>query len=57
MLTLDYLKTLSPEQRQKAVIQEFVKCKKDPVYCIETYFTVMDAAKGARVPFKLYPHQ
>ncbi len=57
MLTVAFLKTLDPETRQKTIIKEFVKCKKDPIYCIETYFTVLDSAKGARVPFKLYPHQ
>lgn len=57
MLTIDYLKTLDTVTRQKVIIAEFAKCKRDPVYCIETYFTVMDASKGARVPFILYPHQ
>lgn len=57
MITTTYLSTLSPSDRQQKIIREFVKCKRDPIYCIENYFTVLDAEKGARVPFKLYPHQ
>lgn len=57
MITTSDLKTLSDEKRRETIIKEFQKCRKDPVYCIETYFTVLDSAKGERVPFKLYPHQ
>lgn len=57
MITVEYLNTLSTEERQKAIVKEFVKCKKDPIYCIQTYFSVKDGQKGALVPFKLYPHQ
>lgn len=57
MLTTSYLKSLDPETRKKVIIKEFLKCKQDPIYCIETYFTVSDQKKGQRVPFKLYPHQ
>jgi hypothetical protein len=56
-LTLSYLNTLTPLDRQDAILREFIKCKRDPIYCIQTYFTVLDAAKGQRVPFMLYPHQ
>jgi hypothetical protein len=57
MLTLSYLNTLDPVTRQKVIVAEFIKCKKDPIYTIQTYFSVKDAAKGALVPFVLYPHQ
>lgn len=57
MLTVAYLKTLSPEAKQQAIIKEFIKCKADPIYTIENYFSVKDGQKGELVPFKLYPHQ
>jgi hypothetical protein len=57
MLTLTYLNSLDPITKQKEILSEFIKCKRDPVYTIQTYFTVLDASKGQRVPFTLYPHQ
>lgn len=57
MLTLEYLNTLPPDRRNIEIVKEYQKCRKDPIYTIETYFTVLDAAKGKRQPFLLYPHQ
>lgn len=56
-LTTAYLATLTPRDRQSAIIQEFIRCQNDPVYCIQTYFTVVEPNGAKRVPFKLYPHQ
>lgn len=54
-LTKEYLATLTTEQRKEQIIYEYIKCREDIQYCIETYFTVM---KGVdRVPFLLFPHQ
>jgi hypothetical protein len=57
MLTLDYLNSLDPEARLKEIIKETKKCKQDPIYCIETYFSITDAETGNRIPAKLYPYQ
>lgn len=56
-LTQVYLATLSQRDRQAAIVQEFIKCQNDPIYCIQTYFTVVEPNGAKRVPFKLYPHQ
>src|ERR1035437_7820321 len=37
-------------------INEFVKCKNDPIYFIETYIKIINIDKGM-IPFKLYPCQ
>ena len=37
-------------------IQEFIKCKNDPIYFIENYLTIIHVDKGI-VPFKLYDYQ
>src|SRR5882762_2197363 len=54
-LTKEYLTTLSSEIRKKEIIQEYIKCKLDIRYCIETYFTVLVGT--TRKPFILFPHQ
>lgn len=56
-LTQAYLATLTPQQRTGAIVKELIKCQKDPIYTIETYFTVVEPNGAKRVPFKLYPHQ
>lgn len=56
-LTQAYLATLTPRDRQAAIVHEFLRCQADPIYCIETYFTVVEPNGAKRVPFKLYPHQ
>jgi len=38
------------------LIEEFRKCKEDPVYFISTYIKVTHPVRGL-VPFKLYPFQ
>jgi len=55
-LTKEYLSTLTQEQQFKAIVKEYAKCRKNPQYCIETYFTVVGRT-GERVSFELYPHQ
>lgn len=57
MLTLEYLATCTPNERGEKIIQELYKCKRDPIYCIETYFSITDAVTGAKIPLKLYPYQ
>ena len=54
-LTKEYLDTLSPEHKKNIILHEYIKCKFDIKYCIETYFTVMKGVN--RVPFVLFPHQ
>lgn len=54
-LTKEYLASLDESARAKEIFKEFYKCKTDPQYCIETYFTVVAGKK--RIPFKLFPHQ
>lgn len=54
-ITKDYLKTLSDEDKRKAVLKEYYKCSLDPKYTIETYFTVQAGLNI--IPFKLFPHQ
>lgn len=41
----------TPEQ-----IQEYIKCKNDPIYFIDNYCMIVSLDKGL-VPFKLYPCQ
>lgn len=57
MLTLDYLNSLDLQTRLKEIIKETKKCRKDPIYCIETYFSITDAETGKKIPAKLYPYQ
>lgn len=54
-LTKEYLAGLDEVTRKKVVFQEYYRCKTDPQYCIETYFTVVAGKK--RLPFRLFPHQ
>src|SRR5580704_3266144 len=54
-LTKEYLETLSPEGKKEEILREYIRCKSDPIYCIENYFTVKSRSK--RIPFKLYAHQ
>lgn len=54
-LTKEYLATLPADKRQQKILKEYIKCKNDFKYCIETYFTVLAGTK--RTPFKLFPHQ
>ena len=56
-LTNAYLKTLSPQNRQMAIVREMINCQNDPIYMIETYFTVIEPSGSSRVPFKMYDHQ
>jgi hypothetical protein len=56
-LTLKYLNTLTPEEQQRAIVQEYLKCQNDIGYCMRTYFTAMDPKKGKRVLFDMYPYQ
>lgn len=56
-LNLKDLAKLSKDERNETIVKEFIKCKDDPIYCIENYFTVLDPALGDRIPFKLYSHQ
>ena len=44
------------QQWDKAQVQEYAKCMKDPVYFAENYCKVISLDKGL-VPFKLYPYQ
>ena len=37
-------------------VEEFIKCKNDPVYFIENYVKIINIDKGL-IPFKLYPFQ
>jgi hypothetical protein len=37
-------------------LQEYNKCKEDPIYFIKTYMTIVHVDKG-KIPFKLYPFQ
>ena len=55
-LTREYLAGLKSDEQVKAVFKEYAKCKRNPKYCIETYFTVIGSS-GERIPFILYPHQ
>lgn len=48
-------KSLPEEQKTPVVFKEYVRCKKDPKYTIQNYFTVK--SKSKRIPFKLFPHQ
>lgn len=57
MLTIEYLRTLTPELQRVEIIQEVAKCKQDPIYCIETYFSITDAKTGQKIPLILYPYQ
>jgi hypothetical protein len=43
------------EQRSGVIFKEYVKCKFDPKYTIQNYFSVK--SKSKRIPFKLFPHQ
>src|ERR1035437_6792799 len=54
-LTKKYLDTLNPERKREEIFFEYLKCKNDLRYCIETYFTVLSGTK--RIPFILFPHQ
>ena len=38
------------------MINEYIKCKADPVYFAETYFKIVHVDKGL-IPFKLYEYQ
>ena len=38
------------------MINEYIKCKADPVYFAETYFKIVHVDKGL-IPFKLYDYQ
>ena len=38
------------------MVEEYVKCSKDPVYFIETYMKIINVDKGL-INFKLYPYQ
>ena len=40
-LTREYLAGLKSDEQVKAVFKEYAKCKRNPKYCIETYFTVI----------------
>lgn len=54
-LTKEYLSTLSKEEKNEKILYEYIKCRTNIQYCIETYFTVMKGVQ--RVPFILFPHQ
>ena len=38
------------------MINEYIKCKADPIYFAETYFKIVHVDKGL-IPFKLYEYQ
>lgn len=42
--------------QENAYVQEFFRCKKDPIYFISNYIKVVHPVRGL-VPFKLYPFQ
>lgn len=44
------------QEYTKSDISEYIKCKEDPIYFIETYCKVVSLDHGI-VPFKLYPYQ
>lgn len=37
-------------------IQEYAKCKEDPIYFVETYMKIINVDRGL-IPLKLYPYQ
>ena len=37
-------------------VQEFLKCKADPIYFVENYIQIVSLDEGL-VPFKMYPFQ
>jgi hypothetical protein len=57
MLTSEYLEGLPSDQAQAEILQEFIKCANDPIYCLENYFPVTEPLTGQKVPFLLYPFQ
>lgn len=57
MLTTEFLRTLPLEEQKIEIIREIARCKKDPIYCIETYFSITDAKTGQKIPLILYPYQ
>ena len=54
-LTTEKLQAMKPEERNKAILLERIKCSTNLKYLIETYFTV--DAGGSILPFILFPHQ
>lgn len=54
-LTKEYLATIPVSDRRDIILKEYIRCKFDLKYCIETYFTVL--AGNKRIPFDLFPHQ
>ena len=54
-LTKEYLFTLPPAIRKLEILKEYIKCKQDIKYCIETYFTILVGSQ--RIPLKLFPYQ
>ena len=40
-----------------AILDEYMKCYRDPVYAIQNYFRTFDKTQEGFVPFKLYPRQ
>lgn len=57
-LTTEYLATIKDlSLRKKIILKEFIKCRKDPIYCIETYFILADAETGKKESVKLYDFQ
>lgn len=47
---------MSAKIAKKEVIQELVRCAKDPIYFIESYARIQHPVKGS-IPFKLFPYQ
>ena len=43
-------------QWTKEQVQEFLKCKADPIYFVENYIQIVSLDEGL-VPFKMYPFQ
>ena len=56
-LTLEYLKTLSKQDRLTKILIESSKCEKDPKHTIVNYFTLIDPILSKRISVKLYPYQ